>query len=123
MNGTDENIKAKFQKLKDEKELEKISGGRKIYGVSLDLLSYSDEFIGYLNNPNGYSLDKDKWVLIDENNYTVIGSYDSIDEMNKAVDEIKTTDADVEFQFWHVLGEYGLLEHILIEKGLRGHHH
>ena len=123
MNGTDENIKAKFQKLKDEKELEKISGGRKIYGVSLDLLSYSDEFIGYLNNPNGYSLDKDKWVLIDENNYTVIGSYDSIDEMNKAVDEIKTTDADVEFQSWHVLGEYGMLEHILLEKGLRGHHH
>lgn len=33
MKNTNKDIKAKFQKLEDEKELSKISGGRKIYGV------------------------------------------------------------------------------------------
>lgn len=123
MKNTNKDIKAKFQKLEDEKELSKISGGRKIYGVSLYGLLPNDEFKKYLSNPNGYSLASDKWILIDENNYTVIGEYENKDEMNNAANEMQSKDSNVEYRPWWVWGEYGMLEFIRLQKGLPGYHY
>ena len=81
MESVNENIKAKFQKLDDDKDLSKISGGKTIYGVGIGGVLPNDEFIKFLSGADKYNLDKNKWILISDNNYEVIGAYASKEEM------------------------------------------
>ena len=127
MESVNENIKAKFQKLDDDKDLSKISGGKTIYGVGIGGILPNDEFIKFLSGADKYNLDENKWILINDGindgNYEVIGAYTSKEDMEKTANELKSNDSDLKYQKWWVLGEYGMLEYIRLQKGLPGLHH
>lgn len=102
------NIKSKIEKINENDSLlERVVGGRTIYGVWLGTASRS--FIGNLNNPNGCILDYNKWILIDEKNYAVIGEYSKLSDMNEAVARLKISDPTVEY----VLTDSGMLEYMI----------
>jgi len=108
MNSNKENIKLKIEKLSENDPLlDRVVGGRTIYGIWLGAAKHC--LIDNLNNPNGYFLEYNKWILIDEEAYTVIGEYGKLSDMNEAAKRLKINDPTVEY----VLTDSGMLEYML----------
>ena len=100
-------IKSKIEKLNENDSLlERVVGGRAIYGIWLGTASRS--FMDNLNNPKGFILDYNKWILIDENDYEVIGEYSTLSDMNGDVAKLKFGDPTIEY----VLTDSGMLEYM-----------